>query len=63
MFIRSSDRDLLHKVDSVKAKPQHVRHLYPMRIWARVFGFLGLASAVYTIALIVMFFHGEIIAF
>ncbi len=63
MFIRSSDRDLLLKVDTVKAHPMRVRHYYPMRIAARVFAFLGLATVVYTVALIGMFFQSGIVAF
>ena len=63
MFIRSSDRDLLHPIDAVPARPPRVRHLYPMRILARVFAVVGLASAVYTLALIGLFFQSAIITF
>jgi hypothetical protein len=40
-----------------------LRHLYPLRIMARVFAILGLAAVVYSVVLIEMNFQSQIIAF
>ncbi|MEL0107642.1 MAG: hypothetical protein ACO3MW_07005 [Rhodospirillales bacterium] len=69
MFIRTLDQRLSSQAPFVSKAAQVVpsttrrRHYYPLRILARAFTVIGVATAVYATALISLSFHSGIIAF
>lgn len=68
MFIRTLDQRLSSQASSV-SKPVQIaalkpkrRKYYPMRILARVFAIIGMATAVYATTLVGIFVNSGIIA-